>query len=172
MSIGALLAGCLWVRLAASAFHKLAARDRTQAATARLLALPHRKAIPAWSAALAIELAAATAILVPGLLTVGAALAAFLWLAYAGGALAAWRRGEHRVDCGCSWGSKPHESDVRLVAARAGALALAAFSLVAIGGEAPWRQPLAIASSFALLALGFAASQISRNLVSQGRLSA
>lgn len=172
MSLAALLAACLWLLLATSALHKLTDRERTRAATVRLLAMPHNRAVFAWFTALAIEIAAAVAILIPGLLTAGAALAALLWLAYAGAALAAWRRGENRLDCGCSWGGKPHDSNVRLVAARAAALALLAALLAAVSGDPPWRDPLAVASAFGLLALGFAASQISRNLMSQGGLSA
>lgn len=169
MSIGGILAACLSALLAASALHKLAARDRTRAATAALLAMPRRKARIAWGAALAVEVAAAAAMLTPGFLSTGAALAALLWLAYGGAAAAAWRRGDRRLDCGCAWGERSRDSDVRFVAARAGALALLAALLGTIGGGAPWREPLALASAFALLALGFAASQIFRNLVPQER---
>lgn len=89
--------------LAGAAIHKLVDGDRLAGATGRLLGLNPPLARTVMLAAAALEAAGALALFPTASRPLGAAIAAFVWLAYGIALLAARRRGESAMDCGCSF---------------------------------------------------------------------
>jgi uncharacterized membrane protein YphA (DoxX/SURF4 family) len=140
--------------LAASALHKLLARDRLAAVTARLagVALPTGALLLVLAATL--EALAGLALLVPALRTGGALAAATLWLGYG---LALWRRRGETLDCGCDLVAREKPVDALAIARPLLLAALAAG--VALAPEPVWTIDALFAAP-ALLALWFAAGEL------------
>lgn len=140
--------------LGASALHKVLARERLGAVTARLAGVP----LPLGSVLLAlsatVEALAALALLVPALQVGGALAAAALWGAYA---LALLRHRGKVLDCGCDFAARE---------APVGAFAiLRPVLLAALAGAAALIAPLAWTletpfAALALAALWFAAGEL------------
>lgn len=172
MTLPGLISAALFLQLILAALHKAADLGRTRAATARLLGPAGFLARFAAPAAALVEAGCASALVLPGWAGIGAAGAALLWLVYAGAASAAWLAGERAFDCGCTFGGRDRQSDVRLIAARAGTMAAIAFALFAQGAAPVWQEPLALAAALGFTALGFAASQLRLNRPHQGSLPA
>jgi uncharacterized membrane protein YphA (DoxX/SURF4 family) len=140
--------------LGASALHKLLARERLSAVTARLagVALPTGALLLVLAATL--EALAALALLVP-VLTGGAALAAAaLWLGY--GAVLRRQHGQV-LDCGCDLVARERPVDGFAIA-RPVLLAGLAFS-VALAPASGWTLDAPFAA-LALLGLWFAAAEL------------
>jgi hypothetical protein len=148
----------LAIVLAVAAGHKLTERARLARATAGLLRLPPAIAAPATMAAAAIEFAAALALLFPASRPAGALLAALLWTGYGAVLLAARRRGDGAIDCGCDFGARRHGIG-RFAIARAFALAFAAalLGLFPAGGGVDIQS---IFAALAFVALLFAAGEL------------
>ena len=161
------LALFLAIVLAVAAAHKLAERTRLTHATANLLRLSPAVAMPATMAAAAVEFAAALALLFPASRTTGALLAALLWAGYGAALVAARRRGDGGIDCGCDFGAR-RTGIGRFTIARAFALAGAAglLSLSPAGGGAIDIQ--SIFAALAFVALLFAAGELA-NLPANSR---
>lgn len=161
------LALFLAIVLAVAAAHKLAERARLAHATANLLRLSSAVAMPATMAAAAVEFAAALALLFPASRTTGAILAALLWAGYGAALVAARRRGDGGIDCGCDFGAR-RTGIGRFTIARAFVLAGAAglLSLSPAGGGAIDVQ--SIFAALAFVALLFAASELA-NLPANSR---
>lgn len=153
------LALALAIILAVAAAHKLAERARLTLATAGLLRISPALAMPATMAAAAVEFAAALALLFPASRPAGALLAALLWAGYGAALLAARRRGDGGLDCGCDFGAR-RSGIGRFTIARAFALAAAALTLCLspAGGGAIDAQ--SIFAALAFVALLFAAGEI------------
>lgn len=145
--------------LAGAAVHKLAATDRLAAATGRLLRLAPPLARPVTFAAAALEGAAALALLYPPSRPLGALIAACLWLAYGFALLAARRRGESMMDCGCSFAARRGGID-RFTLLRPFALALLAAGLAAIPSAPMAAAVEPIFAALALYALLLAAGEL------------
>lgn len=171
MSMSGLISAALFLQLATAALHKALDPERARTATARLLGPAAPMAKVAAPAAALIEAACAIAFLLPGWADFGAAGAATLWLVYAGAASAAWLAGERRFDCGCTFAGKARPGDVRIVAARAGAMAGVAALLLVESAEPVWRDPLALGAALGFAALAIAASQLLLNRHYQGNLA-
>ena len=161
------LALFLAIVLAVAAAHKLAERARLTQATASLLRLSPALAMPATMAAAAVEFAAALALLFPASRFAGALLAALLWAGYGAALVAARRRGDGGIDCGCDFGAR-RTGIGRFTIARAFALAGAAglLSLSPAGGGAIDIQ--SIFAALAFVALLFAAGELA-NLPANSR---
>lgn len=171
MSLIQLLAGMVFLLLLGAALNKVLDPGRASASTARMLALPTHAAFAAMLAAAAIEGFSAMLLLLPGWTAIGLLGTAFVWLAYALASGLAALRGDRHFDCGCSFGTRGRDSDSRVVAARAGLMALCAL-ILASGNAAPiWADGLALAAAAALLTLGFAATQILHNHHRHGSLA-
>lgn len=140
----ATLAVFLALVLALSASHKLVARDRLAAATARLAGVGGATGQVISLAAAAIEGVAALALVLPGLQEVGGAIAALLWSAYG---LALWRRHGMRLDCGCTFAARDKPVDGLAITRAAGLAA------IAVGVATNPAAPLSIETPFAALAL-------------------
>lgn len=153
------LALTLAIILAVAAAHKIAERSRLTLATAGLLRLAPAIAAPAMLAAAAIEFAAALALLFPASRTAGALLAALLWAGYGGALLAARRRGDGAIDCGCEVGTR-RRGIGRFAIARALALAVAALFLCLSPTEGGGIDIQSIFAALAFVALLFAAGEI------------
>lgn len=149
----------LAIILAAAAAHKLAERARLTQATAGLLSLAPAVAMPIMMAAAAVEFSAALALLFPSSRAAGALLAALLWAAYGTALLAARRRGDGAIDCGCDFGAR--KSGIgRFAIARAFALSAAALLLClspAGGGDIGIQS---IFAALAFVALLYAAGEL------------
>lgn len=148
----------LAIVLAVAAAHKLEESARLTRATAGLLRLGPAVAAPVMMAAAAIESAAALALLFPASRPVGALLAALLWTGYGAALLAARRRGDGGIDCGCDFGAR-RRGIGRFTIARAFALAATALLL----GLSPAGGSIDIQAIFAALAFSallFAAGEI------------
>lgn len=153
------LALALAIILAVAAAHKLADRARLTLASAGLLRIAPALAMPAMLVAAAVEFAAALAMLFPASRRAGALLAALLWAGYGASLLAARRRGDDGLDCGCDFGAR-RSGIGRFTIARAFALAAAALALCLspAGGGAIDVQ--SIFAALAFVALLFAAGEI------------
>lgn len=164
------LALALAIILAVAAAHKIAERARLTRATAGLLRLDPALAMPATMAAAAVEFAAALALLIPASRPAGALLAALLWAGYGAALLAARRRGDGGMDCGCDFGAR-RSGIGRFTIARVFALAAAALALCLspAGGGAIDVQ--SIFAALAFVALLFAAGEIA-NLPATSRSAA
>jgi Methylamine utilisation protein MauE len=140
--------------LAASALHKLLARERLAAVAARLagIALPSGALLLALAATL--EALAALALLFPALRLGGALAAAALWLGYTA---ALWRQRGKVLDCGCDLVAREKPVD-GLAIARPALLAVLA-AIVAFGPAPVWTLDAPFAA-LALLALWFAAGEL------------
>lgn len=153
------LAPFLAIILAAAAAHKLAERPRLTRATAGLLRLPPALAMPATMAAATVEFAAAVALLFPASRPAGALLAALLWAGYGAALLAARRRGDGGIDCGCDFGA--HRNGIgRFAIARAFALAAAAALLCLSPAGGGGIDIQSIFAALAFVALLFAAGEL------------
>lgn len=153
------LALFLAIILAAAAAHKLAERTRLTRATAGLLRLAPALAMPVTMAAAAVEFAAALALLFPASRPAGALLAALLWAGYGAALLAARRRGEGGIDCGCDFGAR-RSGIGRFTIGRAFALAAAAFALFVSPAGGGGIDIQSIFAALAFVALLFAAGEI------------
>lgn len=140
--------------LATSALHKLLARERLAAVTARLAGVRLPSGLLLLVVAASVEALAALALAVPALRSGGALAAAALWLAYAA---ALWRQRGTVLDCGCDLVARDKPVDAfviarpLLLAVLAGSVALAPPPLWTI--DAPF-------AALALLALWFAAGEL------------
>ncbi|MBB6427784.1 MauE/DoxX family redox-associated membrane protein [Sphingopyxis sp. JAI128] len=146
--------------LAIAAAHKLAERTRLAAATAGLLRLAPAIAAPVTMAAAAVEFAAALALFFPASRVAGALLAALVWAGYGAALIAARRRGDGGLDCGCDFGRR-RSGIGRFAIARPLALALAALALIPLspaGGGGIDVQ--SVFAALAFVALLFAAGEI------------
>lgn len=161
----------LGIVLAMAAAHKLAERTRLTQATAGLLRLAPALAMPATMAAAAIEFAAALALLIPASRPAGALLAALLWAGYGAALVAAHRRGDGGIDCGCDFGAR-RRGIGRFTIIRAFALAAAALlvSLSPAGGGGIDVQ--SIFAALAFVALLFAAGEIANLPAASSRSAA
>lgn len=149
----------LAIILAIAAAHKIAERARLTRATAGLLRLPGAVAMPVTMAAAAVEFAAALALLLPASRPIGALLAALLWAGYGAALLAARRRGDGGIDCGCDFGAR--KSGIgRFTIARAFALATAALSLFLSPAGGGGIDIQSIFAALAFVALLFAAGEL------------
>lgn len=139
--------------LGISALHKLLARDRLSAVTARLMgvALPLGSMLLALAAML--EVVAALSLFIEPL-RVGAALAVALWLGY-GATL--WRQRGKVLDCGCDLVVREKPVD-GIVIARPLVLA-ALIIVVSLAPASNWTLDAPFAA-LALLALWFAAGEL------------
>jgi hypothetical protein len=153
------LAPFLAIILAVAAAHKLAERTRLTLATAGLLRLSPALAMPATMAAAAVEFAAAVALLFPASRPAGALLAALLWAGYGAALLAARRRGDGGIDCGCDFGTR-RTGIGRFTIARAFALASAAALLCLSPAEGGGIDIQSIFAALAFVALLFAAGEL------------
>lgn len=151
----------LAIILAIAAAHKLADRARLTQATAGLLRFAPALAMPATMAAAAIEFAAALALLFPASRPVGALLAALLWSGYGAALLAARRRGDGGIDCGCDFGAR-RSGIGRFTIARACALAAAALALCLSPAGGGGIDVQSIFAALAFVALLFAAGEIAQ----------
>ena len=140
--------------LASAAAHKFYARERLVFATSRLLQIKTGLASPAMLSAAATESTTALALLFPQTRAVGAMFAVILWSGYFAALLAAARRGETRLDCGCSFGTHANGID-RFVLLRPVALScLAAVLMVLPEGMDPVAPFAGLAFFTAYLAAG------------------
>lgn len=158
-AVTSVLALFLAAVLGVSSAHKFGERARLTQATAGLLRLSSIVAMPVTMAAAAVEAAAALALLFPASRPVGALLAALLWSLYGAALLAARRRGDGAIDCGCDFGA-PRRSIGGFAIGRAAALAAGALALLvspAGGGSIDIQSILA---ALAFLALFLAAGEI------------
>lgn len=136
----------LAIVLASAAAHKLLATERLAAATANLLALELPTGQVLTMAAAALEAIAALALLWPATRTIGAVIAAVLWLAYGTAMLLAHRRGA-AFDCGCDFGRRSKAID-RYALWRAPVLAMMAVLVAVLPSAAAVAE-----SAFGALAL-------------------
>jgi hypothetical protein len=97
------LAIFLAIVLAISAAHKLARPERMSIAMAKLSGMPIGIASTAVFGLAAVEFLAATAMLFAQSRTIGAALAALVWLAYG---VALLRKSGTSLDCGCDFSAR------------------------------------------------------------------
>lgn len=153
------LALFLAIILAVAAAHKLAERARLTRAAESLLRLPPALAMPATMAAAAIEFAAALALLFPTSRPAGALLAALLWAGYGAALLAARRRGDGAIDCGCDFGAR-RSGIGRFTIARAFALACAAVLLCLSPAGGGGIDVQSIFAALAFAALLFAVAEL------------
>ncbi|PQM26540.1 hypothetical protein CVO77_16100 [Sphingopyxis lindanitolerans] len=154
-----ILALFLAIILVVAAAHKLAERARLTRATAGLLRLAPALAMPVTMAAAAVEFAAALALLFPASRPTGALLAALLWAGYGLALLAARRRGDGAIDCGCDFGAR--KSGIgRFAIARAFALAAAALPLCLSPAGGGGIDIPSIFAALAFVALLFAAGEL------------
>lgn len=153
------LALALAIVLAVAAAHKLAERARLTLATAGLLRIAPALAMPATMAAAAVEFAAALALLFPASRPAGALLAALLWAGYGAALLAARRRGDGGLDCGCDFGAR-RSGIGRFTIARAFALAAAALTLCLSPAGGGGIDVQSVFAALAFVALLFAAGEI------------
>lgn len=145
--------------LTAAAAHKLVERPRLTQATAGLLRLSPAVAMPMTMAAATIEFAAALALLFPASRPTGALLAALLWAGYGAALLAARRRGDGGLDCGCDFGVR--KSGIgRFAIVRALALAAAALLLCLSPAGGGGIDIPSIFAALAFVALLFAAGEL------------
>lgn len=140
--------------LSAAALHKLLARARLVAVTARLTGTGLSTGALLLALAATAEALAALALVVPPLRTGGALAAAGLWLVY-GAALS--RRHGMTLDCGCDLVAREKPVDALLIA-RPAVLAVLALG-VALAPPSPWTLDAPFAA-LALLALWFAAGEL------------
>jgi uncharacterized membrane protein YphA (DoxX/SURF4 family) len=140
--------------LAASALHKLLARDRMITATARLTGVSPVPSQLLLIHAGALELVAAACLLVPQLRTAGAVIAALVWGAYA---LALARRHGETLDCGCDLAARSKPVTTALVLRAAGLAVLA--GTIAVLPEAPFTLDAPFAAA-GLLAFYLGASEL------------
>ena len=169
------LALFLAIVLAVAAAHKLAERARLTQATASLLRLSPALAMPATMAAAAVEFAAALALLFPASRFAGALLAALLWAGYGAALVAARRRGDSGIDCGCDFGAR-RSGIGRFTIARAFALAGAAALLalsppVSLSNAGGGIDIQSVFAALAFVALLFAAGELA-NLPATSRSAA
>lgn len=153
------LALALAIVLAVAAAHKLAERARLTLATAGLLRISPALAMPATMTAAAVEFAAALALLFPASRPAGALLAALLWAGYGAALLAARRRGDGGLDCGCDFGAR-RSGIGRFTIARAFALAAVALTLCLSPAGGGGFDIQSILAALAFVALLFAAGEI------------
>ncbi|HQS96152.1 MAG: hypothetical protein B7X90_02550 [Novosphingobium sp. 17-62-19] len=140
--------------LAGSAAHKALSRDRMVAAAARLTGL-YRQGQLVLIAAGCLELAAATALLIPVLRPTGALIAAGVWLGYA---LALLRLRGQTLDCGCDLVAR--EKPVgRAQILRPAALSLLALILSLLPADPSFALDAPFAAA-AMLALYLGASEL------------
>lgn len=140
--------------LAASGLHKVLARERLAAATARLAGV---SAVPAQLLLIlagTLELAAAALLLAPPLRMAGAVIAALVWSTYA---LALARRRGETLDCGCDLAARSKPVTTALVLRAAGLAILA--GVVAVLPETPFTLDAPFAAA-GLLALYLGASEL------------
>lgn len=140
--------------LGASALHKLLARERLSAVTARLagVALPAGALLLALAATL--EALAALALLIEPLRSGAALTAAALWFTY-GASL--WRQRGKVLDCGCDLVAREKPVDSIAIARPLLLAALAAGAALAPASDWTLDAPFA---TLALLALWFAAGEL------------
>jgi uncharacterized membrane protein YphA (DoxX/SURF4 family) len=140
--------------LGASALHKLLARERLVAVTARLAGVGLSSGTLLLALAATLEALAALALLVPALRLGGACAAAVLWLGYA---LALGRHRGQVLDCGCDLIAREKPVDAFAIARPLLLAALAAFAALAPASDWTLDTPFA---ALALLALWFAAGEL------------
>ena len=139
--------------LGVSAGHKLVAHASLAPVAARLIGVAVPLVPVVLFAAAAVEALSALALLAAPA-PIGAGLAASLWSAYA---LALWRRRGQRLDCGCDFVRR--ERPIGAAAIGRPAL-LALLALLSLATPFVW-SPDAPFAAFALLALWFAAAELS-----------
>lgn len=142
--------------LASAALHKLLARQRLVAVTARLAGTGLVGGALLLTLAGLVEALAALAIVMPGLGEGGLVAAALLWLTYAA---ALWRHRGKVLDCGCDLVSREKPIDAVAIG-RPWLLAALALVLVLAGPVALDWSPDAPFAALALLALWFAAGEL------------
>lgn len=145
--------------LGGAAVHKLIATDRLAVATGRLLGLSPPVVRPITFGTAALEGAAALALIYAPARALGAVVAALVWLAYGAALLAAQRRGESAMDCGCSFAPQSGGID-RFTIVRAFALALSAVALAAAPVSAAAGMIESLFAAFAFYALFLAAGEL------------
>lgn len=140
------MAGLAWflaLVLTSSALHKLLDRERIVLATARLTGLGAGVAGPVSLVAAALEAVAALTLLFPAIQTIGAGIAAALWLAYGVALAAAASRGDS-LDCGCSFAAHSQHVDAFAIGRALVLASLAVLTFVAAqaGATPPGIEPL------------------------------
>ncbi|MEJ8630159.1 hypothetical protein P0F65_10555 [Sphingomonas sp. I4] len=139
--------------LAISAAHKAHSPARLSNAAARLAGVSPPIGQLLLVLAGAIEAVAALCLTIPGMGSVGAAIAAAVWATYA---MALWRRRGEVLDCGCDLVNRPRAVDAGQIL-RAALMATIALAVVA------WPSPPsleALIPALGLLALYVGASEI------------
>lgn len=140
--------------LAASAVHKVTARDRLGAVVARLAGVPMPLGVLLLALAATVEGLAALALLVPGLQIGGALAAAALWTVYC---LTLLRQRGKVLDCGCDFVARERPVDLFAILRPALLAVLAAL----VGRFAPLGLTLETPfAALALAALWFAAGEL------------
>ncbi|WP_416908463.1 MAG: MauE/DoxX family redox-associated membrane protein [Polymorphobacter sp.] len=151
----AALALFLALLLGVSAAHKVIARSAMAPIAARLAGASAGLGAALLLAAATVEGLAAVALLAQPLRTLGALLAALLWLAYAA---ALWRRHGERLDCGCDLTRRETPVGATAIARPLLLALLAAVVVLSPPAAVTIDTPFA---ALALLALWFAAAELS-----------
>ena len=126
--------------------------------------------MPVTMTAAAVEFAAALALLFPASRPAGALLAALLWAGYGAALIAARRRGDGAIDCGCDFGAR-RTGIGRFTIARAFALACAAVLLCLSPSGDGEIDSQSVFAALAFVALLFAAGALA-NLPATSRSAA
>lgn len=151
--------------LAVAAAHKALHREQMVSATARLTETKPAIAAMIGIAAAGLEAVAALALLLPDTRSIGAGIAAVLWVGYG---LALMRRLGETLDCSCDFGSKAKPVGLFAVS-RAFALAVLGVMLVLLP-SAPL-TPDAPFAALAFFALYVAAGLLADNMPASRRIS-
>jgi len=158
--LGAQLAAFLAVLLLASAAHKGMRFAHTRKVVHEFAGVPRSAAAAVASAAALGELLACAALFIPAYRLAGALLAALIWGVYLGLILRAIGQGRRDADCGCSFGSGPHQLGTFEVARNA---LLVAFALLVGASAARGAEPVAasqVLAAFVFLAVYGALEQV------------
>jgi hypothetical protein len=147
--------------LAASAIHKVVKWRYSQSVVRQFAGVPPSMAAWALGAAVAGELAAGMLLVVPAYRTLGAMLAACIWIAYLALMLRAILQDRRNVDCGCSFGPTARPLGSFQVARNSvlAGLAILVASVSATSGAIPV-QGSQVLAAFALMALYGALDQV------------
>lgn len=140
--------------LAASALHKVLARERLAEAAARLVGVGAVPGQLLLVLAGSLEVVAAACLLAPPLRVIGALIAAAVWAAYA---LALARRRGQTLDCGCDLAARAKPVGSGQILRAAGLVLLA--GIVALLPQAPFTLDAPFAAA-GLLALYLGASEL------------
>lgn len=147
--------------LMASALHKGVKWRHFEDVVRRFAAVRPALAPSVLGIVVALEVAAAASLCVPGLRVMGAVVAALVWMAYLGLILRAILQGRGDADCGCTWGPTQRPLGAYQVTRNGVLLGLAVFiALATPGTSAGAVQGSQVLAACALLALYGALDQV------------